>query len=238
MWKLPFLHHIHSEGGSWVPAPILQSGSPEELLTCIKHHRKEVLAFLHISVETISLIHQIPYSHCNILLSNPCNLIFQEYANIFKNCTTVFFGATVHSKNQNPHFQSCDIHKLASAFSQGIQRHSNQCPGQTAVSPAAAVSAALTHSRASCFCPAPSCVLTAPTDTGAVRTTHQDNSHTTEANHISSPHKGKFKNCKFGSQSLLASRLQNVPWVRQWGSKTAFKHQFLRDFQPNCSGSG
>lgn len=116
MWKLPFLHHIHSEGGSWVPAPILQSGSPEELLTCIKHHRKEVLAFLHISVETISLIHQIPYNHCNILLSNPCNLIFQEYANIFKNCTTVFLGPPSTAKIKIHIFRAVTYTNLLQLF--------------------------------------------------------------------------------------------------------------------------
>lgn len=54
--------------------------------------KRSACFFVHLSGNNQPIIHQIPYSHCNILLSNPCNLIFQEYANILKNCTTVFMG--------------------------------------------------------------------------------------------------------------------------------------------------
>lgn len=58
---------------------------PEELLTYIKHHRKAVLAiFVHLNGNNWPIVHQVPYNHCNILLSNLCSLIFQEYVNKLK----------------------------------------------------------------------------------------------------------------------------------------------------------
>lgn len=95
---------------------------PEELLTYIKHPRKGVLPFLYISMETTGLWHT-RFLTTIVASSFPIYTVsFFRNVNKFKITAQWLLSEwTVRCKNQNPHFQSCDIHQLASAFSQGIQ---------------------------------------------------------------------------------------------------------------------
>lgn len=149
---------------------------------------------LHLSGNNWPIIHQVPYNHCNILLSNLCSFSFQESVNRFKiTAQWLLWGHCPLQKSKSPFSELWHTQTCFSFFSghsdtvTNVQERQQWAQQQQQQSYFNSVKG-LMFLPCNILC---THILCTPKDTGGVETTHWDNCHTTEANQISSPPQAK-----------------------------------------------